>query len=94
MITEEFFFAREQTIKEYQAKGYQEISTLFDEDAINQLKHAGLLQEKPFHVTSEMYAFTVTGKGKKFLRELKMMDIILVKPNKNKALQLIMQADD
>ncbi len=87
MISAEFFYAREKKIKEYQAKGYQELRATLDEQEIETLINAKLLKLKAFYVTCEMYEFNLALKGKEYLRELKTMDIILIKPNKEKALR-------
>ena len=89
MITEEFFLEQEAKIKEYQAKGYQEILAalnLLDKEP-ESLIEAGLLHTDGFYHTAQRYNFEVTEKGNEFLRTLKGMGIIFVRPNKFDALK-------
>ena len=83
MIRREFFKQRQNRLDEYRAKGYRLLEEFMQENNISleQLIDAGLLQMKTIQSTADVLDYEITKKGHDYFKELKQMQVILVRPN-------------
>jgi len=83
-LTAEFFEHQSEAKKKYEEQGYTDLDTLMYDGKVTlkALMKAGFIQKKMIWNTAEVREWEVSAAGKKYLKEYKRPQLIMVKPGK------------
>jgi len=87
-LTEQFFKEREKAREKYLTKGYIDLDDLFEDGRTSEdeLFIVGFIQMKEEMSTAELNNWEVSEDGKRYLKEFKNPQLVLVKPGQLDAL--------
>lgn len=87
-LTASFFIERSKTLDRYKILGYICIDEFEERYSlkIDKIFEAGLLSQRMVKSTTDLYDYHVNSKGKDFMKEIKDLELILVKPDSAKKL--------